>query len=187
MARGEAMDVDFDQATLARAVRASEALLIRFTAGFDEHTKTRQAPGLPNHAAWTLGHLAMTVHRAADRVAGYERDEPLPQTDFVTGDGTAGDPSRYDTETVCFGSTPQAEPGMYPRWPRCLEIYREANARLVGEVSGALDERLSRAVRWGDSSVVVGDLVGRMVFHGGVHAGQLIDLRRALGFERVVG
>ncbi len=43
---------------LADAISSTEELLTRYLAGFDDHNAVAQAPSLPNHAAWILGHLA---------------------------------------------------------------------------------------------------------------------------------
>ena len=59
---------------LAHNILYTETLFERFLVGFDEANRTKQAPAMPNHAAWTLGHLALTAHRCVDRVLG--RDEP---------------------------------------------------------------------------------------------------------------
>ena len=45
---------------LAEAIGSTRELLVRYLQGFDDANATAQAPGLPNHAAWTLGHLALT-------------------------------------------------------------------------------------------------------------------------------
>lgn len=176
-----------DARTLENAVRLSGPLLLRFLAGFDETNRTAQAPGLPNHAAWTLGHLALTMQRAADLVSGFSEPQRLPTSDWVHGDGTAGDPSRFDTESVCFGSRPVNEPARYPRLSRAREIFEASLDRLAEEVGGASGSALEREVKWGKATLPTGDLVHRVVFHNGTHAGQLIDLRRALGLAPVLG
>ena len=176
-----------DPATLAASVRSSGPLILRFLEGFDDDTRTRQAPGMPNHVSWTLGHLALTMHFAADYVTGFNEPQKLPTSDWIHGDGTAGDPSRYDTESVAFGSTPLTDASKYPRMARATEIFSSSIDRLAGECAGATPTALEREVTWGSSTIVVGSLVHRMVFHNGTHAGQLIDLRRALGMPNVIG
>ncbi|MEZ6317311.1 MAG: hypothetical protein R3B49_00965, partial [Phycisphaerales bacterium] len=91
---------------LATALDATLPLFERFLAGFDDSNRTKQGPSLPNHAAWTLGHLALYHHRAADRVLGHDDPQALPESDFVKGDGHAGDGERFDSESVCYGSHP---------------------------------------------------------------------------------
>ena len=176
-----------DPATLARAIEASEPLFLRYLEGFDDETWCVQSKTLVNHAAWTVGHLALTMQRAADRVEGFDVSQKLPASDWVHGDGTAGDPSRYDTESVSFGSTPVSERSKYPRPQRAREIFSAAVVRLRETVAGANVEALGRETPWGGGKIMVGDLAIRVAFHNGTHTGQLIDLRRALGMEKVLG
>lgn len=176
----------YDPQTLAASVRNSGPLVLRYLAGFDDENRTAQAAGLPNHASWTLGHLALMMHRVADLVAGFNQPQHLPTNDWVHGDGTAGDPSRYDTESVCIGSKPVAERSKYPRLSRAVEIFNAALERLAHEAGSASASALEREVKWVSNPIEAGALVQRVVFHNGIHAGQLVDLRRALGFERVL-
>ena len=59
-----------DRETIAETALMARELMPRFFAGFDENNRTRQAPNLPNHLVWTLGHaalfLAMTCHQLGD-------------------------------------------------------------------------------------------------------------------------
>src|SRR5215468_3795807 len=96
------------QDLLAESVLASKTLTARYFAGFDDTTLTRQPPGLPNHLAWSLGHLAATMHRVAEKLDG----RPFPESDFFKGDGArpAGPGTgRFDTESVAFASKPTGD------------------------------------------------------------------------------
>ncbi|MCL4741648.1 MAG: DinB family protein [Phycisphaerales bacterium] len=172
-------------AALARSVRVSCPLFTRFLAGFDASNGTRQAPGLPNHCVWTLGHCALTLHRASDRVAGHDDPRPLPASDFVAVQPRP--PGAFYTESVAFASTPRDDPSMYPSVERAREIFEFACERLASEVERASEAQLDRPTAWGPTPVPVADLITRMIVHNGAHAGQLTDLRRALGMTRVVG
>lgn len=172
----------FDPATLARAVRTSSPLVLRFLGGFDDSSRTAQAPGLPNHAAWTLGHLALTLHRAAERLDG----SGLPERDFIEG-AAAGDAERFGSESVAFGSKPVDEPGRYPSLARARAIFEGAVDRLASGIGTSSRERLAQSEPWGQGETTMGDLVVRMIVHNGTHAGQLADLRRALGMAGVIG
>jgi hypothetical protein len=171
------------QETLAGAVRSSRDLFLRFLAGFDESNRTRTAPALPNHVAWNLGHCALVMHRGAERLDG----APLPAEDFVTGDGTAGDADHFDTESVSFGSAPADVPDEYPTLVRARAIFVTACDRLEAAARDASDAALQKTAPWGGGAIANGDLVVRMCFHNGTHAGQLTDLRRALGLGSVIG
>jgi hypothetical protein len=164
-------------------VRASAPLLVRFLDGFDDTTRVAQAPGLPNHVAWTLGHCALTMHRAAEEFDGLG----LPGADFVTGDGTAGDARRYDTESVCYASTPLPDAGRYPLLGRGVEIFLAAADRFGAALAGAGDETFAGSFGWGRATLSAEAFVTRIVAHNGTHTGQIIDIRRALGMARVIG
>jgi len=173
---------------LAESVLSTKTLLARYLAGFDESTATRQAPSLPNHVAWSLGHCALTMHRVAHMFAA----EPvsaaqIPESDFITGDGTRGDADRFDTESVSFGSKPVDDPRLYPTLARSAQIYDAACDRLAAAIRATDESQLDRKVKWGASGLEtpLWSLAMRMVFHNGMHTGQIADLRRGLGFKSI--
>lgn len=170
---------------LAHNILHCQSLFERYLAGFDESNRTTQAPHMPNHAAWTLGHLALTAHRCADRVKGLDDKGDLPPTDFVMGD--RGDDQRFATESIAYGSTPTDEPDRYPSLARGLEIMHAAHATLAETLRNASPEALARPTPWGGGQTTVSDLALRMGFHIATHAGQIVDLRRAMGFQTVLG
>ncbi|MDX2131101.1 MAG: DinB family protein [Planctomycetota bacterium] len=165
---------------LAGAIEMSRALLVRFLPGFTDETHTAQFPGLPNHLAWNLGHLAHTCHRCAAMLDGLEA---FPAADFVPGD--AGNPERYAIESIAFGSVPVADPARYPRLARCSAIFDAAIARYAAAVRALEDP--DRVVSWGGTPLTAAQLVIRMVFHNGTHCGEILDLRRALRLGRILG
>jgi hypothetical protein len=170
------------QDMLADAVIASAAMLSRYLAGFDDHNRTRQAPGLPNHAAWCLGHLALTMHRASERFGG---EAVLPTLDFNVG-SPRGDSSRFGTESVGFGSTPVDDPSCYPEWARCVAIFEAATQRLATAIRSASDAAIMKPLPFfGGESLCAWHAAPRIVFHNGTHCGQLADLRRALGMGSI--
>ncbi|MEO1277919.1 MAG: DinB family protein [Planctomycetota bacterium] len=169
---------------LAHNVMNAQTLFERFLAGFDDSNRTSQAPSLPNHLTWTLGHLAITAHRGAHRVLGLEGLQPLPADDFLEGD--RGNTTHYATEAVSFGSQPIDDPGAYPSIERGLEVMHAAHETLAEALRNADDASLDRETPWGASTVSVTDLALRMGFHIGTHTGQIVDLRRALGLGSVL-
>lgn len=169
------------QHTLAASIHECKGLMVRYLAAFDDANRTMQARNLPNHVAWCLGHCALTMHRLAAHFDGGE----LPSGDFVQGD--AGDEERFATERISFGSRPQDDPGQYPVFGRCVEIYDAACDRLAEAVHFADDAALERIVKWGAGENRLEALVIRMVFHNGTHCGQITDLRRALGLKSIFG
>ncbi|MHC4101421.1 MAG: DinB family protein [Planctomycetota bacterium] len=153
---------------LADAIGSTEELLIRFLEGFDETNATAQLPGLPNHAVWSLGHLALTMHRAAEQIAA------------------ANFPLEWNPEPFSFGSSPSGRRDEYPPLAEMIDRYRSSLALLLNAIRTAGDEGLGRAVSWGSGTITARDLAARMVFHNGAHCGQLADLRRGLGLGPVI-
>jgi hypothetical protein len=169
------------QEAIAEGILSCKPWLARYLVGFDESNHTRQAPGLPNHVAWCLGHLALTMHRVAEKLDG----KPPSESDFIAG-AARGDKSRYATESVCFGSRPADDPAAYPAFARCREIYDRACDRLGAAVRAADDRTLDSNVRWGIGDTPLWALAQRMLFHNGDHTGQIADLRRALGMKPII-
>lgn len=170
-------------AAVADAVEQSKGLLTRYLAGLGDEHIVLQSPGLPNHLAWQLGHLALTMHRCCELGGG----GGLPEADFITGDGHSGSATRYDTQSVCYGSTPAPEPRLYPGLARARTIYEAACDRLAAQARAASREQLERGVPWGGGEHPWRQVAMRMVFHNGMHTGEIVDLRRALGLPKVVG
>ncbi len=163
------------QEYIAQGVESTKQLVQRYLKGFTDQNHTAQAPTLPNHVAWSLGHLAHTMHR----VAGLLDGGSLPPDVFIEGKAQ-GDARRFGTEGVCFGSTPIADASAYPALARCVEVFEGGCDRVAKAVRGASDADLERVVPWGPGQLSLGMLGFRMVFHNGMHAGQIADLRRAL-------
>jgi len=170
---------------LAHNLMNSEALFERFLTGFNDSNRTRQAPAMPNHLAWTLGHLALTAYRCTERVNRQDEPGELPPSAFVMGD--RGDRQRFATEGVAFGSSPTDDPDRYPTLERSLVIMREAHRTLADSLRSADEDAIARKTPWGTGETTVSDLALRMGFHIGTHAGQIVDLRRGLGLGPVLG
>jgi DinB family protein len=153
---------------LADAISATEPLLTRYLEGFSDRNAVTQAPNLPNHVAWSLGHLALTMHRAAEKISG--RTVELG----------------YAPEPFAFGSKPTAAARDYPPLQELVQRFHKSVALLADTLRTTGDEGLQRSVTWGMMTTNVRDLAMRMVFHNGTHAGQIVDLRRALGMPQLI-
>jgi hypothetical protein len=162
-------------------VLASAPVLTRYVAGFTDETRTRQTPDLPNHVAWTLGHCAYTMGRLVERFGGPD----LPAADFIDNAGRGAGPDRYDFQLLRLGSTPIDDVSLYPRLVRCVAIFEAAAERLASTEQAAARSDLDASVDWGGTPRTLGELVIRVSLHNATHAGQLADLRRALGMPRV--
>lgn len=183
--------------TLAEGILATKTLLARYLVGFDDSNHTRMADKLPNHVAWTLGHLAHTLARAADKLDG----KGLPPSDFLPPGAMAHHMKgaqaervspysvvpvdAFDPEAVAFNSRPVDDPRLYPSFTRCGQIYNAACDRLAAAIRQADDAALDKPVKWGQAELPMWSLILRMIFHNGTHTGQIADLRRALGFRSI--
>ncbi|MFI4882815.1 MAG: hypothetical protein ACIAQU_09555, partial [Phycisphaerales bacterium JB064] len=78
------------------------------------------------------------------------------------------------------------EPERYPSLARSVEIMHAAHATLADTLGNASEDALARQTPWGAGATTVSDLALRMGFHIATHAGQIVDLRRGLGFEPVL-
>ncbi len=168
------------QDAIAEFILLSKPGTARYLVGFEDANHTRQAPHLPNHVAWNLGHLALTMHRACEKVDG----AGPPESDFILGSARA-DAARFGAESVAFGSTPSADSHAYPPLARCVEIYHGAIDRTAAVARALPDSRLTEVVTWGPMQSPLFLLLMRMGFHNGMHVGQIADLRRALGFKSI--
>lgn len=172
-----------ETAFLAGVMRASGPVLTRFLAGFTDETHTVQAPGLPNHVAWTLGHCAYTMGRLVERLGG----PALPEAFFVAGDGSQGTADRFDTFSVRLGSRPMPNPAFYPTLSRGVEAFEAAVEQAARSVLALSETDLGVEVPWGAHARSRRDLVVRVALHNAQHAGQLTDLRRALSMPVIAG
>jgi hypothetical protein len=166
---------------IAEGLLTCKFLLSRYLKGFDDTNHTRQAPGLPNHAAWTLGHCSLTMHRIAEHFGA----GPLPATDFTEG-SAANDRERFGTETVCFNSPAPAPGSVWPPLQRCVAIYEGAVDRLAEALRASDDAKLDTMIKWGTTQIPLYQACQRMMFHNGMHTGQIADLRRALGMGSIM-
>ncbi|HVP10897.1 MAG TPA: DinB family protein [Phycisphaerae bacterium] len=168
------------QETLADAVLSCKGLAARFLPGFTEANRTAQAEHLPNHVMWTLGHVSLYLHDAAGRIDGRSR----PESDFGPSTGRSVD--RYSDDAIGFNSKPVNDPSRYPTLARGVAIFNAACDRLAAVVSKADDATLAKKIDWFGMQIPLASLVTRVMFHVGVHTGEILDLRRALGFDRVL-
>jgi hypothetical protein len=166
---------------LAESILQSRGLLTRYLAGFDDSNHTATVPGLPNHVAWILGHCALTMHRAAEKIDGRSRLDGS----FIEG-AASGDARRFGTESVAFGSDPGQGSAVFPPLARCIEIFSDAADRLAGALRHASEDSLDELVPFfGGASLPRWSVAPRIVFHNGTHCGQIADMRRVLGMKPI--
>lgn len=151
-------------------IRQSCAQLLDAASGFDDSNRCKQVVNLPNHGAWTIGHVAGTlasVHAAL-------LHERLPVEDFTDGQC---DGLRFSMAMVQHGSSPQADAGLYPGWARSLDILARCVDRFV-LIGNLLPQ--GQTIPWEGRPVSFELLAIRYSLHTAYHAGQLASLRSAL-------
>lgn len=171
--------------TLANAIRASAPLLLRFLAGFDESNRTAQTAGCPNHPVWILGHCAFTLARLAHLIGG----PAAAASDFDEAHdsgSTPRNPTRFQVSDVEKDSTPSSDAARYPTLARSSAIFSDAVEALARTIESQSSARLVESIDWNENAIRIDTLIVRVCFHNGMHAGQLTDLRRELGFARVL-
>lgn len=175
------------QDLLADSIRHTRDLFKRYLAKFDDSNHTRTAPGLPNHTAWCLGHLALTNNRFCEWIPGGKADAAgasligLPASDFIDG-AASGDADRFGSESVAFGSNPAAPGVAFPRFARCVDVFDASVQRFAAAVQRLDDSALLTPVpMFRGVTAPPYLLVTRAIYHIGMHNGQIADLRRALG------
>ena len=143
--------------------------LLEMLADFPADRYTAQLPGAPNHALWTVGHLA---------------------TGYLWFGGAAGLampalPDSYDG-LFGYGSSPVADPLKYPAM---AEVRSYADKAFAAMALGA--NRLTDAELAAPPAVDTGGFVSdrlaaieKAAWHEGWHAGQIAMLRRALGLGK---
>ena len=155
-------------AALVFILSTNDSLLERTFLGVKpEELWTRPTPQ-SNPMLWLLGHM-VTARAALLRGLGDDIDTGLG--DLFTRGATLQDASAYPTRE------------------KMLEASREVNARLYARLAAVTDTALAQpATRTFTHAVqTVRDQLAFLVMHDTYHVGQLAYVRKALGYEGVVG
>lgn len=137
----------------------------------EERMADQPRPGM-NHAAWVLGHLAMT----ADFVSG------------ILGDATIRHPESWE---ALFGSgaTPVSDRSRYPSKAELVHAVESAYQRVASLLPKVSEARLAEPFPMEEMREMVPSVGDGVVFlvtaHDAVHLGQLSAWRRAMGLPSV--
>jgi len=136
-------------------------------ADLSEQQMVEQPTGVPNHAAWTLGHVILSCQGIAVELGA---EAWLPDNwESVYG----------------YGSMPRGDLQFYPRKAELLAILASATSRLRQALLAATDSVLSRSLPGGQLPTMAHLLLQVVVAHTAYHAGQLTVWRRAIGKHSV--
>jgi len=136
-------------------------------ADLDDAQMVRQPAGVPNHPAWTIGHIVHSFESIGEDL----RLEPWLPDDWA---------ARFKT-----GSPPVAEAGTYPTKQKLLDRLVDGERRVRERVLALDDAELHGpfpTVRYREMFPTLGHaLVHVLVGHTASHVGQLAVWRRAMG------
>jgi uncharacterized damage-inducible protein DinB len=143
------------------------AFLESSVADLSDEEFVAQPPGVPNHAAWTLGHV---IHSFQAIAAELGVDGWLP----------SGWESRFG-----YGSSPNAVAAQYPSKDALVAQLREASQRLRAALLAVNEATLAQPLPDESMRDIFPSkghaLVQIVAAHTAYHAGQLTVWRRALG------
>ena len=122
-----------------------------------------QPPGVPNHAAWTLGHIIYSCQGVAAELGAEQWLPDHWEADFG------------------YGSTPSPDLARYPNKSEMLKILADAASRLRQTLFAASESILAQSLP-DETLPTMGHLLFQVIVaHTAYHAGQLAVWRRALG------
>lgn len=125
-----------------------------------------------NHALWVAGHLANTDNFALGLVAP-DKVKDMPEHKAMFGGG----------------SVPVDDPSKYPAPAEVLATMRERREVVLGVLDGLSDADFDKATPEGSPAFVptIGSMFRVLVWHEGLHIGQVTVAHRCLGKPPLMG
>lgn len=126
-----------------------------------------------NHAMWFVGHMTSTDNFVISMLAPDKAIElPVNYQDLFG-----------------MGSKPVGDPAIYPTPADALRLLRERRQTLLAVLDTLSDEELNKPVPPGSPSFLADNaaMFQFIVYHEGVHTGQMSIARRALGHAPLMG
>jgi hypothetical protein len=157
---------------LTRQLIAARKMTERLLGDF--HTPeqwTKQVATQCNHALWFAGHMAHTDNFMISII------DPSQSQKI---DGFA---ERFGT-----GSVPSPNPSDYPAPEEVVSVMRDRREKLLGLLNKMSDEDLAKPTPKGTPEFIpdYASLFGTVVWHEGLHSGQLTVLRKVLGLKPIM-
>lgn len=150
---------------LVRTFEYITAFVEQSIADLSDDEMVEQPVGVPNHAAWTVGHIIYSCQGIAAELGSELWLPEAWESDFG------------------YGSKPLPEKGRYPTKPELLRLFADSTIRLR-QVLLSTDESMLRRSLPDDALPTMAHLLLQVVLgHTGYHAGQLAVWRRAIGKE----
>jgi len=145
---------------------------LNYLEGIPEDKYTFQPWPGANHVLWTLGHIAASDEFGIVALKG--------STDFSMGPYA---------QQFGMGSTPVDDPSKYPPMKQVRE-YLDSQRRELLTLLDKVSEAELLLPTEGDLAQFAPDLAGipfSLAWHEGMHAGQMVAIRKALGLKPVMG
>ena len=128
-----------------------------------------------NHALWILGHLVCSESFAIHQMVLGEQSNPVADWQPLFG----------------MGSSPQTDPTLYPSYAELQEAWEEVRAHTLKTLDTFTDADLDTPApgcpeEWASWFGTIGKVYTAKIIHPTMHYGQLTDIRRALGRDRLM-
>ena len=150
-------------AELIHTFEATIRFIEQSVADLSDQQMIQQPKGLPNHAAWTLGHIIFSCQGMAIELGV----KPWLPDDWESHFG--------------YGSTPHADLRLYPAKAELLSLLADSAERLVSTIRVLNPSDLQQSLVDEDLPTMSHLLWQVAVAHTAYHTGQLAVWRRAIG------
>lgn len=152
------------------ALHLGDHVFQALVADLREHPLATQSPVGGNHALWTLGHITLL-------------DAAVPS---ILGGGT--NPLAKWQPLFSMGSKPSSDASWYPAFDELVGAYRKHRANLMKLLDHAGESSMSRVPTqippgFEKPMATFGDTFQLIAMHQMLHAGELADIRRAVGLK----
>jgi len=157
---------------LMRQITSARDMTERYLSDFKSPADwTHQVHPKSNHALWFAGHMAVTDNFFLSLIAP-ERAKTLEGFDELFG----------------MGSQPGDDPKTYPAAEKILETMRERRGQMLEVLLKLTDADLGNKLPPGSPDFLsdYGSVFETLIWHEGMHAGQLSVVRRSLGYGPVM-
>ncbi len=145
---------------------------LKFAEDITDEQMTHRPTPKSNHAAWLLGHLAYADDGFYTKLSG--NDSVIPDN--------------YETQ-FGMGTEPSDDASVYPSKAELLAAMEKAHTALVDWFGTLSEEQIAAPLPEGMEMFGAnhGTVAATLAWHEGIHAGQLVEVRRSLGLPRAFG
>jgi uncharacterized damage-inducible protein DinB len=155
---------------LEQSRKTSESMLADFKTPQDW---VYQVDPSANHAMWFAGHMARTDNFVLSKIAPEKAIELSDSNKNLFG----------------MGSKPSSDPAIYPTPEEALRLFRDRRQALLAVLDKMSEEDLAKPIPEGGPGFLTDNasMFELLVWHEGLHCGQMSVARRALGHAPLMG